>query len=253
MFILERWGIIIPIVLLSVFLIFISLVYYRDKKQFYFLGVYLLLLLSIYSKQTKQEWKAKNIKIQHVSEGMLGQLKVYDEYIAKEGLEYRYLSINGVHQTMIVNNDVKVSAWNYVHRISRIASIKKGGTALLLGLGGGSIASELNKLNFKIDIVDIDHRMMEICKKYFYYNDSVSTFFVDDARHYIRKCKNKYDLIILDLLNGEVQPSNVFSQEGLQLLMKLLQENGIIIVNFQELSQSNSISSHQSICNTFLS
>jgi spermidine synthase len=253
MYVLETWGLILPIIFFSFLLISISLFFYRTRKQYILFGIYLFIGISVYSKQNKQEWKLGNIKIQHFSEGLLGQLKVYDEFISREGLEYRYLSINGIHQTMIVNNEVKISAWNYVHRIARISSLRKGGNALLLGLGGGSIASELNKLDFKVDIVDIDKRMFDICKKYFYFNDLNSDFFVDDARHFIRKSTKKYDLIIVDLLNGEVQPSNVFSKEALNQMINLLTKKGIIIVNFQELNQTNSISSHHSICNTFLS
>lgn len=253
MFLLETYGLVKPLYVLSILLILAGISYYRSFFQFVLLVVFALSFLVVNSKMNETTWEAKNIKIRYVSEGLLGQLKIYDEYFPIEELEYRFLLINGITQTMIVNNNVGVSAWNYVHRISRIASLNKGGKALLLGLGGGSIASELNKLHYQTDVVDIDKRMFEICKKYFYYQDSNSTFYNDDARHYIRKCPKKYDLIVLDLLNGEVQPSNVFSKEGLEELSQLLNKNGIIIVNYQELVTGGKISAHHSICNTFMS
>lgn len=253
MFLLETYGLIKPIYVLSILLILAAICYYRSFFQYVLLGVFALSFLVVNSTMNETTWEAKNIKVQYISEGLMGQLKIYDEYFPIEELEYRFLLINGITQTMIVNNNVGVSAWNYVHRISRIASLNSGGKALLFGLGGGSIASELNKLHYKTDVVDIDKRMFDICKKYFYYQDSNSTFYNDDARHYMNKCSKKYDLIVLDLLNGEVQPSNVFSKEGLSKLCKLLEKDGIIILNYQQLTNGHTISAHHSICNTFLS
>jgi hypothetical protein len=60
-------------------------------------------------------------------------------------------------------------------------------------------------------------------------------YFIDDARHFIKKQKSKklYDLVVIDLLHGEVQPNHVFTVEGLTELRKLLKDDATIIVNYQ--------------------
>lgn len=253
MYIMEEWGIVKPIFVFSSVLILVSLVFMRSIRQLIITLLFVILSVVVYSKYNEVSWSSKNIKFHYISESLMGQLKVYDEYFPMEELEYRLLLINGICQTIIVNNREVVSTWKYVHSISRLASTKRNKTALLLGMGGGSIASELNKLNIKADLVDIDQRMFEISKNYFYYNDSISKFYVDDARHYVNTCKKKYDLIILDVASGENQPSNLFTKEGFQQIFSCLTEDGIVILNFQELRNNKPISAHESICNTVLS
>jgi len=252
MFILPEWGIVNPLLFFA-FVLFITSIFLNVQfKQLLFLIPMAILSLVTYSKFNSFEWESKNLKIQHISEGLMGQLKVFDEYFPIEELEYRFLLINGICQTMIVNHQEVVSTWKYIHRSSRIASLKRNKSALILGLGGGSMASELNKLHIKADLVDIDKRMFELSKKYFFYKDSISKFYDDDARHFINTVNKKYDLIIIDLASGENQPNNIFTKEGLAKITHLLNNDGIIIINFQEHINGNEISAHHSICNTIL-
>jgi hypothetical protein len=56
---------------------------------------------------------------------------------------------------------------------------------------------------------------------------------IDDARRFIRTSNKKYDLVLLDLVSGEVQPAHVFTQEGLRELRDILADDALVIVNFQ--------------------
>jgi predicted membrane-bound spermidine synthase len=252
MYILPEYGIVNPILIFSFILFLISIILIKKFTHILYIVPLTIIALVTYSSFNTVEWESKNIKIKHISEGLLGQLKVFDEYFPIEELEYRFLLINGICQTMIVNHHEVVSTWKYIHRTSRIASLKRNKNALILGLGGGSMASELNKLNIKADLVDIDKRMFELSKDYFFYKDSNATFYDDDARHFINKCHKKYDLIIVDLASGENQPNNIFTVEGLTKIGNLLHDDGLVIINFQEKVNSNKISAHHSICNTIL-
>jgi predicted membrane-bound spermidine synthase len=253
MYVLETWGIIRPLIVLSIILILCSFILRRSIFQFSFLILVGILQMLVYGKMNETNWSQKNVKFHLVSESLMGQLKVYDEYFPIEELEYRFLFINGICQTIVVNNSEVVSTWKYVHRMSRIASMKRGGNALLLGMGGGSIATELNKLGIQADLVDIDRRMFEISKEYFYYKDTNSTFYADDARHFVNVCKKKYDVIIVDLVSGENQPTNLLTKSGFDKLKQCLTDDGIIVLNFQELQKRKEINMHHSICNTVLS
>lgn len=196
----------------------------------------------------------KYFKTLYKSEGLMGQLKVMNQDYSGFNVHYRLLFINGVPQTIISTNVKEGSSfWEYVHRISATASLKQNKNALLIGMGGGSIAKELQKQNLKLDIVDIDKRMNEISQKYFFYKPKPSTTFtVDDARHYIKTCSKKYDLIVLDICSGEVQPSNVFTNEGIAELKNILKKDGIVLIQYQEKFNSTKTSGSQSIAKTFI-
>lgn len=248
-YLLPNFGLVFPLTVLAIVLFIVSCFI---KFSYLQLAFSIILLLTSYKNVEKEEetTNPNYQKIVSISEGLMGQLKVVDEYNPIEKLSYRMLLINGICQTKIVNNSEKVSAWTYIHQISMLASFKRGGNALLLGMGGGTIASELQKLNCNLDAVDIDERMFDYAKKYFYFKPKKTRIFVDDARHFLRKSTKKYDVIILDLLNGESQPTNVFTFEGVRELRRNLSKNGICIMEFQELIHHSLVS--KSIINTFL-
>jgi spermidine synthase len=157
-----------------------------------------------------------------------------DIAMPEKGGIYRGLLLNGITQTNSMVGSQPLSLWNYPHKIGAIASIMPTGSkALLLGMGGGSIAYELTKLNFELDIVELDERIPRIARKYFNYDQEKSNLIIDDARHYIKKAKKKYDLVIFDLLRGECQPSYIFTIEGFSDLKKILNKDALVIINFQ--------------------
>ena len=86
---------------------------------------------------------------------------------------------------------------------------------------------------FQTDAIEIDDRMADLSNKYFNLDTAGYRLVVDDARHHIRNSRNSYDLIVMDLLSSEVQPSHLFSREHFIDLKKNLNSNGMVIINFQ--------------------
>ena len=69
--------------------------------------------------------------------------------------------------------------------------------------------------------------MYDISEKYFYFKKGNSNLVVDDARHFIKTATRKFDLAIFDVCSGEVQPSNVFTIEGISDLDEILNGDAI--------------------------
>jgi len=251
-YIIPVWGISKPIFLISLGMIAISIVILYSNYRL-FMG---LIILVFFIKPMNQifinaeQTKSKSFLVHYKNEGLMGQLKVYDENLNENAGYSRYLLVNGIPQTFI-NLQTGVSYFFYVHMISVLSTIKPAGSnVLMLGFGGGSLASELVEHKFKIDAVDIDKRMMYLAKTFFEYNDQNTQFYVDDARHYIKNTNNKYDLIILDMLVSEVQPSYMFSKEAFQELQQIMNPNGLVIINFQGFMTKNDGSGFRSIFRT---
>lgn len=256
---IPQWGMKIPLLSTAiVILIGISILLFNFK---YLLANVLLIIVIVFLLSSKlfvssTSTSYSKTKLLYDSEGMLGQLKVFDKNVEGK-LPTRYLTLNSIIQTKNVNiptlpNSNGVSLWKYPHFISIISSLKKspGATSLICGFGGGAIASELQKLDFKMDIVELDKRVIDIGINYFSFNPNHSTFIIDDARHYIRTTVKQYDLIVIDLLNGEVQPSYIFTIQSFNELKKIIRPDGIIIINYQgpvDIQQGIAV---QSIINT---
>ena len=181
--------------------------------------------------------KNDKIKILEFTEGINGQLMVTEQHL-NDSVYERTLYINRMGQTKVsITNNASISSyWSYPAILKSLASIngKKKQDALVLGLGGGIVPFFLNDksvLNFSIDAVELDDKIIALSKKYFFLPNSINVV-EDDARRYLNKNKVLYDLIVMDVFNGEIAPSHVLSLESFEKVQKSLTKDGILLINF---------------------
>lgn len=191
------------------------------------------------------EYPPMNIKVIHQSEGVLGQIKVVDHFGAKS----RTLSVNNSSQTKA--HFTGRSLFPYVYYVSTFLSHKPAGSDVLLaGVGGGSLIYELSLFDFDIEVVELDKRIVEVAKAYFLMPKKEFKTVIDDARHFIRKAKNSYDIIILDMSAGETMPSNVYTVEAFRQMKKILNPEGLIVLHFVSIHSEEGLVSVKSIGKT---
>ncbi|MAP01301.1 MAG: hypothetical protein CMD01_00585 [Flavobacteriales bacterium] len=236
-FIIEQYGITGPnMIVAGILLIATILLLYRNSRLIFsaVISLFFFLELIAVNKSTLSFNESSSaFNIIYESEGLLGQLRVLDEYYPKQELTDRSMLVNGIPQTF-VNAENGHSYWYYVHMLSTICSSKpEGSDVLLLGFGGGSVAGELTRLGMNIDAIEIDNRMYNLANDYFHFNPSNTNFIVDDARHYLKTAKKKYDVIVFDMIKGEVQPPYALTKESFQEGFKILNPGGLLLVNFQ--------------------
>ena len=203
---------------------------YKQKKALAFLSIILFLIPLLLSFRPSNE---STIEILYKSEGLLGQLMVSDYPLTEESGE-----VNKVR--FLLNNRVVQCAYNpaatgnkylaYILGVTNAASIyPKGSKALILGIGGGGIANEFSRLGFSIDAVDLDKRVGYVARTYFDMDEKVNVI-IDDARHYIRNCKKKYDLLAIDIFQAETNPSHILTKENLDEIEKIMEPDGLVII-----------------------
>lgn len=105
---------------------------------------------------------------------------------------------------------------------------------LVLGLGAGSIPNIFNQ-NSNVNLIiglEIDEEVIRLGKKYFDI-DKIKNLqiIIDDAQKYVQYSLLKFDLITIDLFIEEEIPKFVDEIEFMVLLKKLLNDNGMIIIN----------------------
>ncbi len=236
-FIIEEYGITVPNMFVSgVLLITTALLLYRNSRMIFIIVIAVIFLFesnSVYKSNIHNSVNSSKYNIRYESEGLLGQLRVLDEYYPDVEVTDRSMLVNAIPQTF-VNSANGYSYWYYVHMISTICSTKPiGSDILLLGFGGGSVASELTRLDLNIDAIEIDKRMYQLSKDYFLFDSKNTNFIIDDARHYLKTTTKKYDVIVFDMLKGEVQPPYVLTKESFEEALKILKPGGLLLVNFQ--------------------
>ncbi|MEA4831042.1 MAG: polyamine aminopropyltransferase [Oscillospiraceae bacterium] len=120
------------------------------------------------------------------------------------------------HVSMAVNPDIK--------------------SVLVIGAGDGGVARELTKYKSieKIDIVEIDKRVVEVCKEYLPqtacgFDDKRIKLYFTDGLKFIRHIENQYDLIIVDSTDPSGPGEVLFTKEFYGSCHKALAENGIMV------------------------
>lgn len=209
------WGIQNTMYALSIIGMLMALWLYVDWKYFPF-----VIVLMMYPE------KKIRANVLYQNDGAFSSVMVIHQN------HIRYLMVNYIIQSFV--DDTRKQALPYARLIDSIFQSQgiKDKDILILGLGGGILANQLSAYNKSITGVEIDPRIIECAKKYFNLNPKVKTV-CEDAQWFIRKNKHTYDIIVMDLFNGEEPPAYMLTQENFSLLKKMLKnDSSLIVVNW---------------------
>ena len=103
---------------------------------------------------------------------------------------------------------------------------------LLLGLGGGTGASMLERIfpGVRITGVELDNEVVEAGRRFMDLSDDVRVV-IDDARAFVHRDQESYDIIILDAFDFPYVPFQLVTKEFFRALEARLAEGGALMVN----------------------
>jgi predicted membrane-bound spermidine synthase len=175
------------------------------------------------------------VELLYRSEGLLGQVQVVDMHLTnmvdRSQHTDRVLFINRTGQTW-VDRATGESRWDYPKFVNAVATLfPEGSRALLLGLGGGTVARSLQSLGYTVDAVELDERMPMVAKQYFGLTLN-GDLFVDDGRHFLRTTGRRYQVVVFDVFQAEIPPANLLTLETFRGLKDRLEPGGLLIINY---------------------
>ena len=107
---------------------------------------------------------------------------------------------------------------------------------LVIGAGDGGACRELCKYKTikHIDVVEIDGEVIDVCRKYLPqtacgFDDDRVTIHIQDGLKFVRKCNDKYDLVIVDSTDPFGPGEGLFTKEFYGNCYKALKEDGIMV------------------------
>ncbi|HET8726386.1 MAG TPA: fused MFS/spermidine synthase [Alphaproteobacteria bacterium] len=110
-------------------------------------------------------------------------------------------------------------------------------TALMLGLGIGSVPELLAARGVAVDAVEINPDVIDLAARRFGFDPSAFDIHRQDARIFARECPHRYDAILVDLFSGDGIPEHLVTAEFFtDLKRNCLTEDGV--VGFNTLSGS---------------
>ncbi|OGS44124.1 MAG: hypothetical protein A2539_00945 [Elusimicrobia bacterium RIFOXYD2_FULL_34_15] len=212
----------------SLILILLWVIYQLINKKYIAglvsLCIFCLPIIFLYGFSLKN--KESNIKLVYKTESIYGQIKVFDEG------DERKIYFDNIRQSSINLNTYLCTATPYYSFESVHLFNPNGKNALLIGLAGANIPRRLWEYGINTDCVDIEQKMEYVARKYFGFLDCFGKIYIKDGRVYVKKTDKKYDFVVIDVFTGEDIPFHLLTKEGFQDVKKILNENGIVAINY---------------------
>lgn len=103
---------------------------------------------------------------------------------------------------------------------------------LIIGLGIGEVAKGLPADRFRLTVVEIDPAVYDYAREYFGFVEPAGGAYLEDARAYLRRETNRFDLIVHDVFTGGSVPPALFTRECWLDVRRHLVADGVLAVNF---------------------
>jgi len=161
----------------------------------------------------------------------------------------KYLIFNEGSAWQSVYNQERVLTgmyYDYFNALPYLENSASSKKVLIIGLCGGTIASQLNYFfgdEIEIDGVEIDQKVINVAKKYFNLDSSQATVYNQDGRLFLeRRSDKKYDLIIVDAYQQEIYiPWTLTTREFWNLAKDRLTDNGLVAINVNSTSEKSDL------------
>ncbi|MDO8358085.1 MAG: fused MFS/spermidine synthase [Nitrospirota bacterium] len=170
--------------------------------------------------------------VQSEAETLYGWVRVVDD--DRRGFR---LLLSDASVLSAVDNAQNRSLLGYQEVLSLLPAIRpETARALLIGLGGGHVARDLKAQGVTTDTIEIDPAVADAARKWFHF-EPTGLFLVGDARYEIKTLSTRYDLIVHDCFTGGSEPTHLLSREMLNELRTLLNDRGILALNYVGFTQ----------------
>jgi spermidine synthase len=155
-------------------------------------------------------------------QGRFGQIRVLER--RRDGARL-YCIGDGV-QTMSAPDGT--SLFGYVHAIKLLIGDAK--TVLMLGGGGGSLATMLARRGVDVTVVDVDPDAEDIARRYFWLDERIR-WITQDAQGYLKSCSDSFDSVVIDTCDARGSVQAFRTAGSLIETLHLVRRDGSLVLN----------------------
>jgi len=134
----------------------------------------------------------------------------------------------GTHQSEADARGISLIA--YIHGIFDLLQQAGCRDVLMIGCGGGTLATLLHGADIQVAIVDIDSWSFRLARQYFGLPPTVDCHAVDGGA-FLAASAHRYDAIVLDAYDDNLIPPQFATAEFLRLAKQRLAPSGVFIAN----------------------
>lgn len=157
-----------------------------------------------------------------------GQLQVLD---SRNGNRRHYLNDLLTQNTYDPVRKQSMSHFTYMLSGLARAYVTNINEVLCIGMGIGIVPRDFANQGARVDVVEINPAVVPVAVHYFDLQPEKLHLVIDDGRHYLNRCKNSYDAVILDAFLGDSSPSHLFTREAFESMRRVLRPGGALVIN----------------------
>lgn len=102
---------------------------------------------------------------------------------------------------------------------------------LCIGMGVGIVPMEFSREGARVDVVEINPAIVPVAVQFFDLEPDKLDISLDDARHFLNRCRKQYDVIVLDAFLGDSSPSHLMTREAFTAMRRVLRPGGTLVIN----------------------
>jgi spermidine synthase len=159
----------------------------------------------------------------------------YHRITVTEDQTQRHLRFDRSHQSAMYLSDPYSGSILYPNYLHLALALKPNAKrVLVLGLGGGTVTKRYwhDYPDINVDTVEIDPAVIDVAKRYFDLpTDSRIRIFNEDARRYVQKSTETYDIVIVDCYYADSLPFHLTTDEFFREVKAHLSPDGVIAYN----------------------
>lgn len=123
-----------------------------------------------------------------------------------------------------------VSTADYIHAMYFFLRQTKARDVLMIGCGGGTLATMLHSMGVKVTVVDLHKLSFEIARDYFHMPHDIACK-VADGIAYLKKNRSRHDAIVLDAFGEGGMPPAFMQPAFFKLAKSRLKPRGLFLMN----------------------
>jgi spermidine synthase len=199
--------------------------FHRNRVVPLLVGGTLILSTGLSLRQSKQyTWVTEVFQ----GNSHFGRLQVLDR---RDGKGRLYLNDNLIQNTYDSATKQSESAFTYMLSGLARAYTTNIQDVLCIGLGVGIVPMDFAHHGAKVDVVEINPAVVPVAVQFFDLKTNEIHLTLDDARHYLNRCRKQYDIVVLDAFLGDSSPSHLLTREAFSSMHRVLRPGGNLVIN----------------------
>jgi spermidine synthase len=173
----------------------------------------------------------KNFEMLAEYTSVFGNIKILAVYPEGEGrVPARAYLQDGIIQNMVTADGKVLDHTDFMTRLID-AYAPSAHNALVLGVAAGIIPRYLQKKGLKVTAVEINPDSLAAATEFFNFDPREVEIYVEDARTFVRRHRQAYDLVVTDLFHGDCTPDYLLTVEFFREVQAALQPGGAVVIN----------------------